>query len=117
MSSTAKNKDPNTFTIILIVAIVVLLTFAFKNLRSSLRQQEPPAGEVPRAETEKERQSRLWAEGMAAGKHHLESGATPLDNLEIARLAEDKFPSDKTADVLWSIGFTQGQALPAQSKR
>lgn len=117
MRSTAKNKDSHTFTIVLIVAIVSLVAFALRDILPGRQSMEKKLVEVPKVETEKERQSRLWAEGMAAGKQHLESGGAPLDNLEIARLAEDKFPNDKTADVLWSMGFTQGQTSPAQAKR
>jgi len=71
---------------------------------------------VPTDESEAQRQTRLWREGMSAGKEQILSGQPELNREAISRRADAKFPRDFTADVLWSLGFEQGQRLVMRAK-
>jgi hypothetical protein len=91
------------------IVIIIVAIVARKDLRWF--SSGPLAQKIPGEEQQSSPawQSRIWKEGFVVGERYVQSGGMPLTLDAINEKSFEKFPTDFTADVLWSTGFESGQ--------
>ena len=61
------------------------------------------------SESALEWQTRIWKEGIQAGERYKLAGKLPVNGEISSHGADDIYPRNLTAYILWTIGFEQGQ--------
>lgn len=76
---------------------------------SKTKRPVATAASVP--ESEYQRQTRIWWEGIEAGRDSRVSGGGSQSPLTLEQTAREKFPDDQVGQLMWELGYESGYLI------